>query len=1239
MGKRMRQKNWNETPLGEPKNWPQSLKTCVRIVLTSRQPMFVWWGKQLINIYNDAYLSIIGGKHPEALGQPASWVWREIWDQVGPRASMCMDKNEGTYDESLLLIMHRHGYPEETYYTFSYSPVPGDDGGTDGIICANSDDTQKIIVERQLRTLKDLGKQILGCKTNEDVFEGTLKVLTENPQDFPFAGIYEVQADGKRLSLAGRYPQQKDVLFMPAEATEDEHAVEVKTLFDVLLTGQPAHFNLNESFGPVQGLHWDVPCTQFLVMPVKHSSQKIPYALLCVGVNPYRPVDEKYIGFFQLVADQIATGFANVHAYEEERKRAEALAEIDKAKTVFFSNISHEFRTPLTLILGPLEELINRKDFPETFKAGIETVHRNSLRLLRLVNALLDFSKIESERMAAKFQPVNLSDYTNNLASNFRSIMEKAGLQLIVNCSVAQPVYVDKEMWQKIIFNLLSNAFKYTLQGSITVTLEEVENRAVLTVADTGVGIPAEELPRMFERFHRVQNTTGRTHEGTGIGLSLVSELVKLLNGTISVASRQGVGSVFTVAIPLGKEHLLPTQIAEKADSLADIMPEVYNQQTAGLVEKDYFRDAEIIDNNAAAFGTAKKARVLIADDNEDMKDYIKSLLENEYEIATAGNGMEALDKLKNFAADVVISDVMMPVMDGIELLQNIKNNPATLRVPVILLSARAGEEAKIEGYDLGADDYLVKPFSAKELLARIRSQINLSKKRSHVEKQLSNLFIQAPIAICIFKGPDFVVEIANESMLELWGKKAEQVINKPLFVGMPDAAGQGFEQILESVYTTGQRFVAYDLPIELVRNGKKEKVYVKFVYEPLREEDGTISGIMALADEITAQVEARKTIEVSEARQKLAIDAANMGTFEWDFADNRFIYSDRLARIFGYTETVGLNNDSFSSLIHPDDRAARIQAHKDAAANGILFYELRFVWPDGSLHWIRLNGKTIYDDDGQPVKMYGTVLDVTEQKAVEDKLDKMVQERTRELKEANLQLEKSNNELGQFAYIASHDLQEPLRKIQTFTRLLQENLNDERAVANYFDKIYYSARRMSDLIKAVLNYSGLSKDGSEFVETDLNTILANVKTDFELVINEKNAVIESTVLPVVKGIPLQLTQLFYNLIGNSLKFSTFAPEIVISSTVLLGSQLAFPTAVQSLNYAEITFKDNGIGFDQQYAEQVFTIFQRLHGAHTYAGTGIGLALCRRITDNHNGFITVKSALGEGATFYVYLPV
>ena len=199
----MRAKDWSRTPLGPPEQWPQSLKTCVRIVLTSRQPMFVWWGEALINLYNDPYKAIVGGKHPEALGQPASVVWREVWDQIGPRAEIAMRRNEGTYDEALLLIMERHGYPEETYYTFSYSPVPNDQGGTGGIICANTDDTRRIIGERQLGLLRELGSRTAEARSVEDACRLAALGLDTNPRDLPFAMVYLLDPSKEHLVLAG----------------------------------------------------------------------------------------------------------------------------------------------------------------------------------------------------------------------------------------------------------------------------------------------------------------------------------------------------------------------------------------------------------------------------------------------------------------------------------------------------------------------------------------------------------------------------------------------------------------------------------------------------------------------------------------------------------------------------------------------------------------------------------------------------------------------------------------------------------------------------------------------------------------------------------------------------------------------------------------------------------------------------------------------------------------------------
>src|SRR4029078_5082180 len=311
---------------------------------------------------------------------------------------------------------------------------------------------------------------------------------------------------------------------------------------------------------------WEIEASHFVHIPIITSGSSFPNAILTAALNPYRIYDETYRQFTTLVADQIALEVNNVMAYEAERKRAEALAEIDKAKTVFFSNISHEFRTPLTLMLGPLEDLLSRTQshLTDEERNKIETTHRNSMRLLRLVNNLLDFSRIEAGRAKAQFQLTDISKFTRDVAGSFRSAIENAGLQFNVDCeTIIEPVYVDRDMWEKIVLNLLSNAFKYTFTGSITVSLSISDNNIQLSIADTGVGITQDELPNLFQRFYRVQNVTGRTYECSGIGLSLVSEFVKMHTGNISVSSQVNTGSEFVVTIPTGKKHLPLEQIDE----------------------------------------------------------------------------------------------------------------------------------------------------------------------------------------------------------------------------------------------------------------------------------------------------------------------------------------------------------------------------------------------------------------------------------------------------------------------------------------------------------------------------------------------------------------------------------------------------------------------------------------------------------------------------------------------------
>lgn len=867
-GELIRNFDWSVTSLGLPEFWPASLRTCVRIILTSQQPMFVWWGKDLINIHNDAYRAILGGKHPWAMGKPAREIWSEIWDDVLPRTEMALRNNVGTYDEALLLIMERNGYQEETYYTFSYSPIPGEDGEPNGIICANTDNTFQITSERQLRTLKDLGKAYIDSKSDGDIYTGTIKVLSENPQDFPFAMLYGTDGSEQSVHLLGATAGIPDNVAKPIIHFSSEHDVPWQ-LENVIKSNAAAIIKLLPPDMP--GGAWPIPPSQAFAIPISGPGQKTAYGAMVVGINPYRLLDEKYKDFFNLVADQITTGIRSVRAYKEERQRVEALIEIDKAKTVFFNNVSHEFRTPITLMLGPLEEILqsDNPDISEKIKDNLSVTYRNAQRLLKLVNSLLEFSRIEAGRVQASYKPVDIVALTKDLASGFRSIIEKAGLAFNVDCgTITQPVYLDREMWEKIVLNLLSNAFKYTLRGMIRISLKQINDHIELAVIDTGVGIPPKELPKMFDRFHRVPNSIGRTHEGTGIGLSLINELVKMHHGEITVNSKIDEGSIFRVSIPTGKAHLPAAQVSDQEElySSTSLLADAFVDEAALLLGAERNRSEDLLETSlnydSDGAETDTNTKILVVDDNADMRAYLQRLLMPYYSVITASNGKVALDRITKFKPNLVLSDMMMPVMDGKELVHEVRNNPSISNTPIILLSARAGQEARIDGIEAGADDYMVKPFSGKELLSKVRSLIAISRERNHAEELLKQLFINAPIAIAILRGKDMVVELANEVMLEIWGRNLGEVLDKPIMKGLPELKGQKYIDLLNSVFTTGKRYISEESLVRLIRNGQLENIYVKFIYEPLRETNGEITGIIVMAHEITDLVQARSVAQ-----------------------------------------------------------------------------------------------------------------------------------------------------------------------------------------------------------------------------------------------------------------------------------------------------------------------------------------------------------------------------------------
>jgi PAS domain S-box-containing protein len=736
MGRLIRSKDWSKTAVGPPESWPESLKTALGIMLHSRYQMFVWWGKELVYFYNDAYIPVLGKRHPWALGQSPQKVWPEIWDTIGPQAEIVLNEGRATWNEQLELILERNGYTEETFFTFSYSPIPGEEGRVAGVYCACTEETHRVLGERRLGTLRHLAATTADSKSVEDTCEVAARTLEEHGRDVSFALIYSINRVGGQARLVASCGIAPGGELAPewvelSEAARPAHFWP----FTEALSGHPVVVWGLEGHG-LPGGPWPEPTNTALVLPLANSGQgQQPTGFLIVGASPRRAFEDQYQGFFELVASSIASAISHARSYEEERSRAEALAEIDRAKTAFFSNVSHEFRTPLTLMLGPLEEVLSDEQtslVPEN-RERLEMVHRNSVRLQKLVNTLLDFSKIEAGRMQAVYEPVNLARLTIELASTFRSAVERADMRLLVDCeALEEPVFVDRDMWEKIVLNLLSNAFKFTLEGEIEVALRRVAQTAQLSVRDTGTGISEEQLPHIFERFHRVEGTRARTHEGTGIGLALVQELVKLHGGTTAVRSVYGAGTTLTVTIPLGSAHLPADRLRSSA------VP-----ATPSGISRYYAEEASrwVPDTEG---GTPKRPessdgrpRVLLADDNADMRDYVHKLLSGSYDVEAVSDGEAALAAIRRQPPDIALIDVMMPKIDGFQLLEAIRSEPSTRTLPIVMLSARAGEEARIEGLNAGADDYLIKPFSARELQARVAAHLETVRLRKEEEQTL----------------------------------------------------------------------------------------------------------------------------------------------------------------------------------------------------------------------------------------------------------------------------------------------------------------------------------------------------------------------------------------------------------------------------------------------------------------------------------------------------------------------
>jgi len=784
--------DWAATPLGPPEQWPQSLRTAVSILLASRFPMWMAWGPDLTFFCNAAYRrDTLGSKYPWALGRPTSEVWEEIWPDVGPRIDSVLETGEATWDEALLLFLERSGFSEETYHTFSYSPLRDEDSRAVGMLCVVSEDTDRVIAERRMATLRDLGSDPSVVRTERQMLDFVARQLGGNPYDLPFTLTYLFDTDtgSGKAHLVG--VSGIEAGHPAAPPTLVAHRPDVWPVAQAA-RGETAVVDLDGTTLDLPSGAWADPPTTALVVPLLQQGGA-PVGLVVAALNRHRPFDDGYRGFVELVAGHVAAGVGSARSYQAQQQRAEELAELDMAKTTFFSNISHEFRTPLTLILGPVDDLRARgSELDQSARDELDLIHRNGLRLTKLVNTLLDFSRIQAGRMQARFEPVDLSAVTAELASVFRSAVDRAQLTFDVDCPpLERPVYLDRDMWEKVVLNLLSNALKFTFEGSITVRVRGEESGAVVTVADTGIGVSAAEMPRLFERFHRIETAKARSTEGSGIGLALVRELVGLQGGTITADSQEGAGTTFTVRLPFGSGHLAPEELSSSgASGTTGAVAQPYVQEALRWLPSDPAAPQSDAPSTVVTpvGGGDDPARVLVADDNADMREYLTNLLRTSgYSVTATNDGVEALAAIREQAPDILVSDVMMPRLDGLALLAALRGDPQTAALPVLLLSARAGQEASIEGLRAGADDYLVKPFAAAELLARVRATVELARMRNHHARWRMALVnsLQEAFFVCDEHGA--VIEI-NTAFVEMLGYGPAGLPYPPMHPWWPDA-------------------------------------------------------------------------------------------------------------------------------------------------------------------------------------------------------------------------------------------------------------------------------------------------------------------------------------------------------------------------------------------------------------------------------------------------------------------
>ena len=1262
MGQLIRGYDWSRTSLGPIESWPQSLRSAVSFLLPSKAQIVMFWGPDLTTLYNDAYRPVFGKKHPGALGLPAREAWREVWEtDLRSLFEGVLQTGEAFWASDRPFYLERFGFPEETFFDISYDPVRDESGKVAGLCCIVRETTARVTSERRLRTLRDLSVFAgAEAKSVEDACQNVAGILSGNPYDIPFALIYLLDKSGNTAKLTATSGLQAGTQAAPLSAVVSKANTDTSCwpFNSVMQTNKPAEItDVIERCGELVTGAWPEPTHTAIIMPIGASGQDRATGFLVAGVSPRRPLDDQYRGFFDLLTTQISTTVANARAYEEERRRAESLAELDRAKTAFFSNVSHEFRTPLTLMLGPVADALGEPDgsLDGEQRERLQIAYRNGLRLQKLVNTLLDFSRIEAGRVQASFEATDLASLTSELASNFRSACERAGIELLVDCpDLDELIYVDPDMWEKIVLNLVSNAFKFTLSGRIEVELRKSGEQVVLTVRDTGVGIPAEELPRVFERFHRVHVSRGRTQEGSGIGLALVRELVKLHGGTVQVQSTPAEGSVFTVSLPRGKGHLPPDRI-NAARTMASTSLGVAPFVSEAL---RWLPPADGVDHTFAGtqHETAgeKRFRVLLADDNADMRDYVTRLLSDRYEVDAVADGQAAWIAVQQHIPDLVLSDVMMPLLDGFELLRRIRANPLTQEIAVVLVSARAGEEARIEGLEASADDYLVKPFSARELLATVDAHIKTVNIRRQSEQALRTsearyrqIFEQSIDGVFVATTEGRYVDV-SPSGCEMLGMTRDEILSSNFTdVLMPDEyerlPGAIAEFVNGRVHHTEWKFRRKDgsqfvgeiagrmLPDNRLQGIVRDITQRKYAELALAKQNKRLAVLWEAAGVLLTDKDPDTMLRelFEKIRESLALDVyfnfmVGNGGNELQLVSSAGVdrqTTESISRLqFGQAicGNVALRCEPIVATSIQQSTEPMVQLVKDL---GVRAYACNPLIAGGQLlGTLSFASRSRDSFDREELEFLETISHYVT----------LAYERLRLIG----RLREQDQRKDEFLATLAHELRNPLAPIRNGLELIRLSNANPATLEKATTIMNRQVEQMVRLVDDLLDVARISRNKLELRKQPVNleTIVRNaVETSRPVLDAAQNELhVSLPAEPVLlEADPVRLAQVFSNILNNAAKYSGPGGRISLVATQT-GGELT------------IRVSDTGIGIDPGKLSQIFGMFVQLDasGQQLQSGLGVGLTLVRRLIEMHGGSVEARSeGTGKGSEFIIRLPV